>query len=141
MRRFLSWVVLYLICCLTSLVEAVACKFGAYLLYLVNELSVFWRLVAYLFGGVTFLSIITLPIHYGSYFSFSASEAIAPSKKGTRYIVFSVYMLIISVIYTILEAMNGTFHASVVLMCIYYITLIVLSRDICSQDADAVDKN
>lgn len=134
LRRFLSWIVLYLISCLISLLTSFVVGVGFYILDLVNELSTFLKLIIYLFGGTTFLSFIFLPVYYGSFLTVSASEAVKNSRKGLRYIVFSVYMLITNIIYIIVGLTNGTFHLNSVIMCIYYILLIILGHEMSLED-------
>lgn len=126
MKRFLSWVVLYLVSCVTGLFTFLVLRGGFYILTLINDLSSFWRVVIYLFGGLTFLSIIFTPIYYGSVLTVLASEAVKNSKKGVRYIVFSIYMLITSVIYTIIRMHQGSIPIVVIVMLIYYILLMIV---------------
>lgn len=133
MKRFISWLVLYLISLLTSILTSLVVGIGSYLLGLVNELNTFLRIVIYLFGGTTFISFLFLPVYYGSFFAITASEAVKGTKKGTRYYVFATYMLISNIIGIIIGLTESTFHISYVIMCVYYIALIVLGRELTSK--------
>jgi hypothetical protein len=133
MKRFLSWVVLYLISVIVSLVASLVVGIGYYLLGLVSELDTLWRIATYLLGGSAFLGFIFAPAYYGAFLSVLASEAIKPTKKGTRYCVLSILMLISNAIYIIVGAIQGTFFFNSIIMCIYYIFLIVLGREATSE--------
>ena len=136
MKRFLSWIVLCLISWLISLLTSLVVGIGSYILGLINELSTFWKIVAFLFGGTAFLSFIFLPVHYGYLFAIFASETIKESKKGMRYIVFPVCMLITNIIYIIIGLTEHTFYLNTIIMCIYYILLIISGRGIARENLD-----
>lgn len=138
MKRILSWIVLYLISILTGLLTSLVIGVGSYILGIINDLNTFWKLIAYFFGGTAFLSFIFLPIHYGSSLAVFASEAIKNSNKGLRYIVFSAYMLITSVVYIIIQLNKGIFALNVILMCFYYIALMIIGKSINDNGKDIV---
>lgn len=128
MKRVLSWVVLYLISVLTSLLTAVVVGFGGYIFGLVVELNAFLEIIIYLVGGITFLSFLITPAYYGAILAVFASESIKHSKKGTRYYVHSIYNLIGNIVYVIVGLANGNLLISSIIMCLHYIFLIVLGR-------------
>jgi len=66
-----------------------------YVIGIIGDLPRFWRIIIYLFGGSTLLGILFAPLQYGGILTVSASEAIKPSKAGTRYKVFSLIIIII----------------------------------------------
>lgn len=138
MKRILSWIVLYLISILTGLLTSLVVGIGSYILRIVNDLNTFWKLLAYFFGGTAFLSFIFLPIHYGSSLAVFTSEAIKNSNRGLRYIVFSAYMLITSVVYIIIQRNKGIFALNVILMCFYYIALMLIGKSINDNGKDTV---
>lgn len=128
MRRILSWVVLVLISWLVAVLTSVVIGVSVHILDLIDTLGTFLKVVIYIFGGATLLSFILLPVHYGSYAAISVSEAIKSSKKGTRYIVWSVFMIIMSIISTAIVFAKGTIQINYIIMCIYYIELIVINN-------------
>ena len=128
MRRFLSWVVLYLASCLTNIIMFVVLSIAAYLFGLIDTLNMFLRILIYIIGGSTLLTLIFFPIHYGSILTVSASEAIKESKKGTRYILFGIIMLVWSLFGIFYGIAKGTFHAGYIMMCIYYIMIIITGK-------------
>ena len=135
MKRVISWVVLYLICVLTSLLTSVVVGFGGYLFELVCELNTFLEIIIYIVGGLTFLSFLIAPAYYGAFLAVFASEAIKCSKKGTRYYVIAIYHLISNIVYIVLGFANGTLPISTIIMCLYYILLIVLGRNALLENA------
>ena len=133
MRRFLSWVVLYLASCLTSVITSISLTIGAYLFDLIDTLNVFLKIVIYIIGGSVLLSFLILPIYYGTALTIYASEAIKESKKGTRYIAFGMIMLILSLLYIFYGIAKDTFHIGCVIMSIYYIALIISGKHIVDE--------
>lgn len=140
MKRVLSWIVLLLISCLISLLSSFVGMIRSYIFSFINELSTFLRVLIYVFGGTTFFSLLLLPVHYGSLLAISASEAIKNSKRGMRYVVFSVLMLITNAIYIIIGFTKSTFYINAVIMCIYYVMLIILGREIAFENADDTER-
>ena len=128
MKRFLSWVVLLLISFVTNILTSLVLGVGFYVLDLVNELTTFWRIAAYLIGGSAFLSFLLFPAHYGALGAVTASEAIKHSNKGMRYVIFSSCMLAANILYMIREFLNDSFPLAVIFMCIYYIMLIITGK-------------
>ena len=124
MRRFLSWVVLLLLCILTSFLEYTAYGLGNRILDFMKSAGPVLKLISFLFSGAIFLVIISLPIYWGAVLSASIPEAIKPSKNGLRYIILSGSMLILSVIHIIMELTKGAFRLDRIMMCIYYLLLI-----------------
>lgn len=136
MKRFFSWIVLYLISSLTGILTSLMLSLGAYVLDLMSELSTFWRIVIYFFGGTSFLSLVFFPVYYGVFAAISASEAVKPSRRGLRYIVFSIYMLITGIIYIITGLTEGTFHLNTIIMCIYYVMILIFGKEASLNNAN-----
>lgn len=134
MKRIISWIVLYLISCVIGILTFLVVGLCAYLLGLINELNTVLRLLVYMIGGSTFISLLFLPVRYGSFLAVVASEAIKESKKGLRYIVFSTYMLISNTIHIIAGINEHTFHIDTIIMCIYYVMLIIVGRETAAQN-------
>ncbi len=133
MKRILSWIVLIVIGYVVSLLTSLVMGLGAYVLSLIDGLNTLLKILIYLFGGATLLSIILAPIYYGSMLAVPASEAVKESKKGTRYIVYSVYNLIASIAFIIMGFLQGEFRLQPLLMCIYYIAILVIGKNIVSE--------
>lgn len=144
MKRILSWIVLYLITVVIELLTSVVVGLGGYVLGLVGELNTFLRLIIYLVGGTTFLSFLFLPTYYGFIFVIFASEAIKKSKKGMRYTVFGIYCLIAEIVFIINGLASHTFLLSnlilSIIMCIFYIALIVAGATTAKENANDNDK-
>lgn len=125
MKRILSWIVLYLISELTGIVNTLILRAAGYLVVLINELNTLGKLIFYFIGGATLLSFIFVPILSGATFAVIASETIRESKKGLRYIIFSIYMFLANAVFFIVNLNKGAFTFNVILMCIYYIILLI----------------
>ena len=129
MRRLLSWFVLCIISWLVRICTTLVVLLGAYVTYLIDELNLFLKILIFLFGGSALISILFLPVFYGSGLAFTASESICESKKGTRYIVLSIIMLLSLVIGTILGFFEGRIRVDHIITCVYYISLIIASSE------------
>ena len=136
MKRILSWVVLYLISVIISLLTSLVVGVAGYVLGLVSELNTFLQIAIYILGGTTFLSLVFAPVYYGTMLTVFACEAIRPSKKGTRYIVYSIWMLISNIIHIVVGLSNHTFHFNAMIMCIYYIMLIIYGKNAALENND-----
>lgn len=141
MKRFLSWIVLYLISIIVSLLTSLAIGFGAYLLALAHELNTFLKIIIYIFGGSTVISLIFVPAIYGSFLSVAASEAIRGTKKGTRYYVIATYMLLSNIIYVVIGLTNNALHLNAIIMCVYYILLIIWGRNAALENWTKYEKS
>lgn len=130
MKRVLSWIVMVIISVLVALIASIVIGIATYVLSLVSELNTFLQIIIYIFGGSTFLAFIIAPVWYGVPLTLHASEAICKSKKGTRYIVFSVYKLIMLTISIILSILKSDIPIVSIIMCIYYIALIIASKQL-----------
>ena len=129
MKRILSWVVLCLISWLVRLLTSLVLGLGAYIGVLIEDLSTFLKVLIYIFGGSTLISILFIPAFYGSALAVGASEGICESKKGTRYIVLSSFMLITLVVGIALGIFNHDIRFDYIITCVYYILLIIASRE------------
>ena len=129
MKRFISWIVLYLISVLTSLLTSLVIGIGGYIFSLVSSLNAFLEIIIYIVGGTTFLGLLISPAWYGAFLAVSASEAVKRSKKGTRYFVLSIYMLISNVFYIVAGLIGGTLHLNSIIMCLYYVILIIAGKN------------
>ena len=145
MKRILSWVVLYLITVVISLLTSVVVGLGSYIIGLVNELNTFLKLIIYFVGGTTFLSFLLLPTYYGFIFVFWATESIKKSKKGLRYIVFGIINLIAELFYIVSGLVEHTFLFSnlinSLIMCIFYIALIVAGSTIAKDNTNNIEQH
>jgi hypothetical protein len=99
MKRFLSWVVLlaayYVWYWLALLVTIVA----AWIISFFIGASTAVKIIIIVIGGVPlFFGIFISPVQYGAPLLIRASEAICPSRRGTRYKVFGVLWLMLGVV-------------------------------------------
>ena len=124
MKRFLSWLALLVFVVLIGLLTNLVVWFSSYLLSLYLQLSAFLKLVIILFGGGILLGIVFAPIMYGIPLTVSLCEKINESKKGARYIVMGIFILL----YSIAVMFFLGFYADQVIMTIYGIVLMVVGR-------------
>lgn len=136
MKRFLSWIVLIVMGYIVSLLTSLVMGLGAYIFALIDELNAFLKILIYLVGGTTLLSILIAPIYYGCMFTVPASESVKKSRKGLRYIIYSVYNLLMSVVYIILGFAQGEFRLHSLLMCIYYIAILLIGKSAALENED-----
>lgn len=138
MKRLLSWLVMWLLSLLVGAFTVLLGNLAGYLILLIDELGIFLRVVCYLLGGATLLSIVLAPATQGPPIVALASQAICPSKKGTRYMVFSTLMLILYAIdFILVLSGQGKFNPSVLVMCIYYVILLIVGKGIADEAGDA----
>ena len=123
MKRFLSWLTLigcYIAFCLIASLDMALLGYIAGLYY---QLSAFLKLIVIIVGGSFILGIALAPLWYGIPLTYSASEAVCPSKRGDRYVVMGVLILVGCV----LEIITG-FMLRDILIGIYGIALIIYGR-------------
>lgn len=119
MKRFLAWLALvgcYIAFCFVIGLDMALVK---YLASLYVQLSAFLKLVIIIVGGSFVFGLATAPLFYGIPLTYAACEAICPSRRGVRYIVMGILILICCV----LEAING-FLLRDIFIGIYGIALI-----------------
>lgn len=130
MKRVISWVVLWLISCVVGLVIALVTMLASVLLKQTMELSLLAQIVKLIFYGAIFLAFIFAPAQWGALLAVAASEAVSPSKKGTRYVVFPVLAMIDVFAKLLIHIVNGNLKFGLILMFIYYVVLLIHGRSI-----------
>lgn len=133
MRRFLAWIVLCIITLIVDMLSALVMVLGGYLFDLIGELNAFLQIIIFLVAGSTILSFLILPAFYGPPLAVSASESISKTKKGTRYVALAVFMLIWSVLRISYDLTHHDFSLNLLVMCLYYILLILYGRGAVSE--------
>ncbi len=98
-------------------------KLLGYIAGLYAQLSAFLKIIVIIVGGSFILGLALTPLWYGIPLTYSASEAVCPSKRGDGYIVVGVLI----VISCILEIISG-FMLRDILIGIYGIALIIYGR-------------
>ena len=93
-KRFLSWVVLLISYVLVNYLARLIFALALWLVSWVFGFKLVVVIILFIVFGSLFLSIVVAPLFYGPALVLSASEAICPSKKGTRYRVISCFYLI-----------------------------------------------
>jgi len=128
MKRFFSWIVLFICCYIAEIVFALGEGLIVAIFHWIGTLSTGGKIAAYVFGGGSLFSLIMGLIIYVPLLVVSASEAICESKKGTRYIVNGICGLI-SVSIRIYGALTyGGFSLVLILDAIFYIVTIISGR-------------
>lgn len=124
MKRFLSWLTLigcYIAFCL---IVALDMKLLSYISSLYHQLSAFLKLIVIIIGGSFIFGLAVAPLWYGIPLTYSASEAVYPSKRGDRYVIMGVLILVSC----ILDIVLG-FSIRDILIGIYGIALIIYGRN------------
>lgn len=130
MKRFLSWVVMYIEYCIVVLLVHL-------LLFLVGEFFNFTdnfnliiRLIIYSIFGSTVLGMLFVPFTYFPVLIISGSNAICPSHTGKRYRVFFVIMLVHNFLSMVSYLSHGEYISVItsVILCIFSIVTIAASR-------------
>lgn len=134
MRRFLSWIVLCVITLVIDIFSALVMMFGGYILDLIGKLNAFFQIIIFLTAGGTILSFLLLPAIRGPALTVWASESISQTKNGARYVVFAVFMLICSILRIYFDILHHDFSLNLLVMCLYYILLIVCGRAAASEN-------
>ena len=93
MKRFLSWVVLILFYFLFAVVLGLDQLLLGYVFNLYDQLGAFMKLVVIFVGGTFIGGLALAPLFYGIPFTYAASEAVCPSRKGVRYIVWGIFLV------------------------------------------------
>jgi hypothetical protein len=85
-------------------------------------------LLCYLIGGTTLLGILLAPIIYGPNIAISASESIKPSKKGNRYKIFSIIMLLLASSNFLLSIFSNEINLASLFVCAFSIVLLITTN-------------
>lgn len=124
MKRFLSWLALivcyFAVCMLVSLDGMLL----NYIWGLYDQLSPFLKIIVIIIGGTFVFGLAVAPVYYGSILTLTWCEKISESKKGTRYTVMGIFILLCCV----LEAVTD-FHARDIPIGIYGIVLMVFGAN------------
>ena len=123
MKRVLSWFVLLITCFIVLLVVHFSYIGTLYLIDFFWHNNLFVKILLFAFLGSTVFGWFCAVIFYGATLSFFASEAVYPSKKGTRYLVYSVVMLVLYLICMLIE-----FDTRQIIMSIFYVVLLIISQ-------------
>lgn len=124
MKRFLSW--LTLLGCVIAIIlfTNLVMLFLSYALSLYDQLSAFLKLVVIVIGGSFFLGLVFAPIFYGIPLSVTLSEKVFESKRGARYIVFGIIILL----YSLFELFVAGISIARIILGIYAIVLMIVGR-------------
>ena len=129
MKRFLSWVVLIACTAVVYFVQTIAYRIAMYIIQWFLNTSAFMRIVAIVFGGGTILALASLPIIYGSTLSVIASDAVFPSRRGLRYIIWgTAYLMICLASAVLLYVFNKSLNVTAIAGALYAIALIVIGN-------------
>lgn len=130
MKRFLSWIVMYIeYCIVILLVELLLLLLGG-IFDFTDNFNIIIRLIIYALFGSTFFGLLMIPFIYFPALLISGSDAICPSRTGKRYRVLSVIMLINNFLSLISNIYHREFYSmlSCLFMCIFCIVLLVASK-------------
>ena len=98
MKRFLSWLTLVGCYLLFSLINMLDLLLLSFISDLVTSLPAFLKFLTILIGGTFILGIAIAPLWYGIPLTVAASNSVHQSKKGTRYKVFGIFIIVITVL-------------------------------------------
>lgn len=106
-KLVLSWIVMVLIFFIALFIFSLLIDLGRTILDAVSEWPLIIKVVAFCLGGATTLfGLIIAPIWYGIPALVAISESICESPKGTRYVVFGVFIAIDYLLSFILNLIN-----------------------------------
>lgn len=130
MRRFLSWIVLCAVSLLVEIVLSMAVRLGWYVVGLIGKLGTLLQIIVILFAGTSILSFFVFPVSYGMILALKASEAVCPTRKGTRYVLLGVSMLVIDLLCFFIDIVfRRMLSLNYLVACIYYIMIIFTGRE------------
>jgi len=91
-----------------------------------SGLSTVMMILAIAMCGTAILGIVVYPLVYGGALTVAASEAICPSRRGTRYIVFSVALATMCIIsFALTLAVRKIFNVAALYVCAYCISIVI----------------
>lgn len=130
MKRFFSWLVMYIeYCVVVLLVEVLLLLLGG-IFDFVHSFNIIVRLIVYAVFGSTFFGLLMIPFLYFPALLISGSDAICSSRTGKRYRVLSVIMLINNFLSLISNIYHKEFYSmiSCLFMCIFCMVLLIASK-------------
>lgn len=101
---------------------------GAYILSLYADCGSFAKILLILIGGSTFLGFLLTPLISGGEVTVSISNSICMTKKGFRYVIFGIILLINSIWSFVYYLNANTIELIFICTFIYGIELIVIGR-------------
>ena len=123
MKRFFSWLTLIACYILFCLIVALDMALLSYISSLYGHLSPFLKIIVIIVGGSFILGLAFAPLWYGIPLTYAASEAVCPSKRGARYLIIGI-IIIVTCILDILSK----FMVRDIVIAIYGIALIAYGR-------------
>ncbi len=129
MKRFLSWIVMYIVWMFATLVPNMLTVVAAVQFDLLDGLSIFAKAAICILGGAIMLALICSATYFGVICTMAASEAVKPSRKGTRYRVFAIFMLVGSVLNIVASILSRSFALYLLPLALFYIMLLIKSKD------------
>lgn len=122
MRRFLSWVVLWISGAIIAVIGQIVIQLLFILLDWIDSMSrAVYIFLLFMFGGIGFF-ILLLPFIIGIPLIIKCSETVCPSKKGTRYLIYFI-ITIVGAVYPII--INGLSFAHIYNLIFGIVGLIV----------------
>ena len=130
MKRFLSWIVMYIEYCIVILLVELLLLLVGEIFDFTHNFNIIVRLIIYGIFGSTFSGLLMIPFLYFPALLISGSDAICPSRTGKRYRVLSVIMLINNFLSLISYLYHREFFSMVscLFMCIFCIILLIASK-------------
>lgn len=138
LKRILSWIVLYFVSAFWGAIISVIYALGILVFIKIEELSGFFEVLFTLIGFSVFGSFSLSASVYGAIATFHSSEAIMESKKGTRYIAFPIYALILNILSMIIKS---EVHINIIMICIFYLCLIIYSKKYIEENGRTLEAN
>lgn len=134
MKKFLSVLVLVVCYVVVSVVETYAGMGVMWFLEEISKMSTAATIVIVIFGGTLMLGVVFVPIFWGATLTLLASEAVSPSPHGTKYVVFSIIVMILTVVSFVLTYMGGVINLAGIGILIYCIMVLVGSKSMIEEN-------
>lgn len=124
----LSWMILPVCYMLVYWLGSLATSLVAQVIGEIRMLSTITKIFVYFVGGGVMIGLVLAPITYGGPLTVAASEAIATSENGVRYVVFATVVITITAVSFILTAIMGTINIAAIYVVIYCISVLISGR-------------
>ena len=134
LRLLGSWIVLPIMYYVVYFVGSLCSRFLLWVISEISVLSAFMKIILIIVGGSFFLGIIILPLFFGAAATVFASEKVYPSKNGTRYIVFSVILMTLTVVGFLMALILRVINWAAIYVVVYCILVIAFRQKRLTQD-------
>ena len=137
MKRFFSWVTLYLTFVVENLAVLVVAFASDWLIGELVDVNAILRWIIIIFAGSTILGIIFGVSFYGALFSCKLSQLVWKSQKGLRYCVMGGFFFVYYIYLTVTSFINGSGFIRIlvnILLLVYFGLVVFLGKAMAKDD-------